>query len=262
MAQPAKAATGPQRLCVVLDGTAAMSSHIGDIRKEVLETLLGYLDRAQRYMSLVEFALVVYRTRDPFSEAVVQSSSWQAWDLRALEAMLAGVQLMGGGGGESALAEALSQLLYLSTCPVNPSLLAGLPNLNPDMPRSCHALLISASASSRLPVPSGCAPAAPADPGRPLPPPLTTYKELLRALKLQHISLSTITTRDWAPATSTNNLFLYALGMDLVQHDEAGKEKLVRQLEEQWKFGWFSRWAGLHAGHGGVWMWVWVWVGV
>jgi hypothetical protein len=230
MAQAAKP-SGPQRLCILLDGTAGMANHIGDIRKEVLETLFNFLGRAAQFFNLVEFALVVYRTRDPFSEAVISSSSWQPWSIRALDAMLGAVQFMGGGCGEAALAEALAQAAYLHTCPVNPALLAGLPNLKHDMPKACHVLLITATASSRLPVPS-----AP-----PQPQPQASYKELLRGLKAQHITLSAVSTRDWGHAASTRNLFFTALGLELPQQDEASLEKYKRSVDEQFKFGFFSR---------------------
>jgi hypothetical protein len=210
-----------------------MASYFADIRKEILDQLISYLHRASTHVHLVEVALVVYRSRDAFSEATVQSSTWLPWGQRStdngarlIDTLFSRIQFSGGGCSESALAEALAQALYLNTCPVDPEMLKGIPNISSEPRPSTHFLLITATLPSRLPAPAlkppsqgGCA--------------LLVHKDLLRSIRLHGASLSTITARDSGMQQSLKMLFLYAHGsMDL---PEEQAEKLRSDVEKNYK---------------------------
>jgi hypothetical protein len=234
MSQPPKPAI-PQRLCFIVDGTAAMANYFPDIRKEVLDLLISYLHRASQHINLVEVAVVVYRSRDSFSEAMVQSSTWQPWGHRSnengarfVDTLFNSTHFSGGGSSETALADALAQALYLNTCPVNPDILDSIPGLSPDSRPATHFFLITATLPSRLPAPAI------------KPPPqggtaLMSHKDLLRSIRLHGASLSTITTRDnGSMQQSLKHLFLYAHGsMELP--DEQAQEKLRSEVDKNYK---------------------------
>lgn len=121
-----------------------MQGHWPDFRAAYVEPLLRSMDRGE--MGPCEFVLLVFSTPDCYSTSQVESSGWIS-SISEFRALLDGLQFVGGGLGEVAVAAAFAELTYLQSLP---SQLPGIPD--PARPPPCHCLLIAASDPHRLPV--------------------------------------------------------------------------------------------------------------
>mmetsp|Transcript_21055 Transcript_21055/g.50264 ORF Transcript_21055/g.50264 Transcript_21055/m.50264 type:complete len:526 (+) Transcript_21055:557-2134(+) len=126
------------RVCVVLEATAVMGQYFKDIYHLYLQPLLRRCHESHK--NSVEFALILYGAL-PCSDFVVQRSRWTL-DVDEVCGWLDGVAFTGGALSQTALAEALVELVYMCKLGNN----FGCSSLQ------CHCILVACSDPSRRPV--------------------------------------------------------------------------------------------------------------
>ncbi|XP_020703758.1 mediator of RNA polymerase II transcription subunit 25 [Dendrobium catenatum] len=132
-----------KQLIVVVEGTAALGPYWQIVVSDYLEKIVRYfcgneLNGQKLSGANPELALVVFNSHGPYSAFLVQRTGWTK-DLDVFLGWLSRVQFSGGGFGDAAIAEGLSDALTMFTVSTNGS--QSLQNL--DFQK--HCILVAAS---------------------------------------------------------------------------------------------------------------------
>ncbi|KAK9826055.1 hypothetical protein WJX74_008432 [Apatococcus lobatus] len=193
-----QAADSKSRICILLEATAVASQYWGEHRLHYIEPILRAVGKGS--FGACEVALVIFKTRSQYSDCLVESDGWTN-DLSLFRQWLDGIHMAGGGRFDSALAEALSEALFLFR---RPSQLGDMQTC------SRHLLLMMSSEPHRLPVPWPYQQTSP----EALPPNTIRYNDIISTLPQHHVDLSIVTSKRPPVAQLAFHLFNASLKVE------------------------------------------------
>ncbi|PKA55557.1 Mediator of RNA polymerase II transcription subunit 25 [Apostasia shenzhenica] len=140
-----------KQLIVIVEGTAALGPYwqtvVSDYLEKIIRCFCGNELSGQKLAGAnPELALIVFNTHGPYSAFLVQRSGWTK-DVDVFLLWLLRVPFSGGGFGDVAIAEGLSEALMMFAIPTNAS--QSLQNLDGQR----HCILVAASNPYPLPTP-------------------------------------------------------------------------------------------------------------
>ncbi|KAL4180960.1 hypothetical protein AMTRI_Chr12g268760 [Amborella trichopoda] len=134
-----------KQLVVIVEGTAAMGPFWPSIQSEILEKIIRVfygsdLSGQKLPGANVEFALIMFYSHGPYSDCLLQRSGWTR-NLDLFLRWLSSISFSGGGFGEAAIGEGLSEALWICS------------NMTQSLEGHKHCILVAASNPHALPTP-------------------------------------------------------------------------------------------------------------